>query len=127
MRRRMLKSKIQEVCITSAELHYAGSLAMDTELLEAADILPGESVHIYNMTNGNRLETYAIAAPRGSGTVSVKGAAAHRIHPDDKILVVSYAEYDEAELIDYANKVVYADEQNHVTRVEERRTEPVLS
>lgn len=120
MRRRMLKSKLQEVQVTGSELNYAGSLAMDEGLLEAGDILPGESVHVYNVTNGNRLETYAITAPRGSGTVSVKGAAAHLIHPDDVILVLTYAEYDAAELADYHNKVVYVDEKNQVTRVEKR-------
>lgn len=116
----MLKSKLQEVQVTGSELNYAGSLAMDEGLLEAGDILPGESVHVYNVTNGNRLETYAITAPRGSGTVSVKGAAAHLIHPDDVILVLTYAEYDAAELADYHNKVVYVDEKNQVTRVEKR-------
>ncbi len=120
MRRRMLKSKLQEVRVTGSELHYAGSLAVDEGLLEAGDILPGESVHIYNVTNGNRLETYAIAAPRGSGTISVKGAAAHLIHPDDVILVLTYAEYDEGELGDYHNKVVYVDDKNQMTRVEKR-------
>lgn len=121
MRRRMLKSKLQDVRVTSAELHYAGSLAMDTNLLEAGDILPGESVHIYNVTNGNRLETYAIPARKGSGTIGVKGAAAHLIHPGDKILVLTYAEYDPEELADYSNKVVYVDENNQVTHIDIRR------
>ncbi len=123
MLRRMLKSKIQDIRVTGTELHYTGSLAMDQNMLEAADILAGESVHVYNLTNGNRLETYAIAAPRGSGTVSVKGAAAHLLHNDDRILVVSFADYSEDELADYHNKVVYVDENNQVTHVDKRRTD----
>ena len=85
MRRSMLKSKIQEARITSKEIHYAGSLAIDSELMEAADILCGEEIHVLNLSNAARIVTYAIPAPKGSGSISVKGAAARIFEKGDTV------------------------------------------
>lgn len=126
MQRKMLKSKIQDATVTGKEIHYAGSLAIDTDLLEAADILTGEQIHVYNVTNGVRLVTYAIPARKGSGTVSVKGAAARLIEKGDTILIVSYANMDEEELQAYSHRVVYVDNHNHLMRVEDRTGEDYL-
>lgn len=126
MQRYMLKSKIQEARVTSKEVHYAGSLAIDENLLEAADIVCGEQIHVLNITNGERLVTYAIPAPRGSGTISVKGAAARLIEQGDQILIVSYCQIDEEELESYSHRVIFVDEQNHLLRVEDRTREDYL-
>ncbi len=116
----MLKSKIQQIRVTHKELYYAGSLAVDMDVYDAADIKCGESVHIYNMSNGERLETYAIPAPRASGIVSVKGAACRKIEVGDEILVVSFADYSEEELNQYRHKIVFVDSDNKLEHVEER-------
>ncbi len=126
MQRMMLKSKIQEATVTDKEMHYAGSLAMDTDLLEAADIMTGEQVHIFNVTNGQRLITYAIPARKGSGIISVKGAAARLIEKGDKILILSFAQIDEEELSTYSHRIVYVDNKNHLVRVEDRTEEDYL-
>lgn len=120
MQRLMLKSKIQEARVTSKEVHYAGSLAIDEDLLEAADIVTGEQIHVLNVTNGERLVTYAIPAPRGSGAISVKGAAARLIEKGDIILIVSFCNLDEEELKSYSHRVVFVDETNRLVRVENR-------
>ncbi|HOE12790.1 MAG TPA: aspartate 1-decarboxylase [bacterium] len=120
MLRRMLKSKIQQIRVTHKELYYAGSLAVDMDLYDAADIKSGESVHIYNMSNGERLETYAIPAPRGSGIVSIKGAACRKMEIGDEILVVSFADYSEEEVNRYRHKIVFVDSNNKLDRIEER-------
>lgn len=126
MQRMMMKSKIQEATVTGKEIHYAGSLAIDTDLLEAADILTGEQIHVYNVSNGERLITYAIPAPKGSGIVSVKGAAARLIEKGDTVLIVSYAQVDEDELEAYSHRVVYVDHHNHLLRVEDRTQEDYM-
>ena len=123
MRRSMLKSKIQEARITSKEIHYAGSLAIDSELMEAADILCGEEIHVLNLSNAARIVTYAIPAPKGSGSISVKGAAARIFEKGDTVLVLSYASYDEEELKAYSHRVIFIDENNHLVRVENRTEE----
>ena len=120
MLRRMLKSKIQEARVTDKELYYTGSLAIDTDIYDAADIVCGEAVHVYNMNNGERFETYAIPAPRGSGIVSVKGAACRKVEEGDEILVISFADYDEEEMKEYSHRIVYVTESNHLKRVEQR-------
>jgi aspartate 1-decarboxylase len=119
----MLKSKIQEARVTSKEIHYAGSLAIDRELMEAADILCGEEIHVLNLANGARLVTYAIPAAAGSGIISVKGAAARLIEKGDQVLVLSYADYDEEELETYSHRIIFVDENNHLLRVEDRTEE----
>src|SRR5436190_12621956 len=97
MLRTMLKSKIHRATVTQADLHYVGSLTVDEDLMDAADLLPGEQISIVDVTNGARLETYVIAGPRGSGVIGVNGAAAHRIHPGDLVIVISYGMMDSAE------------------------------
>src|SRR5215204_4655617 len=87
----MLKSKIHRAVVTQADLHYVGSLTVDAELMEAADLLPGELVHVVDVTNGARLETYVIEGERGSGVIGVNGAAARLIHPGDVVIIIGYA------------------------------------
>ena len=117
MRRTMLKSKVHRATVTGSELHYVGSITIDPDLLEAADILEHELVHVLDIDNGARLETYAIAGQRGSGEVTVNGAAARLVHSGDRVIVVSYAEYDEAELEGHQPKVVHVGAENRIVAV----------
>jgi len=110
----MLKSKLHRVQVTHSELHYEGSCAIDEELLEAANICEYEQISIYNVTNGQRFITYAIRAERHSGIISVNGAAAHKAHPQDIIIIASFANYDEAELKTYSPQLVYVDSHNRI-------------
>jgi aspartate 1-decarboxylase len=103
----MLKSKIHRATITGSDLHYVGSITIDRDLLDAADILEHEQVHVVDVDNGARFETYTIAGERGSGTIQVNGAAARLVHHGDTIIVISYAQYDRAELAGYAPRVVH--------------------
>ncbi|GAA3448988.1 aspartate 1-decarboxylase [Dactylosporangium matsuzakiense] len=96
MIRTMLKSKIHRATVTQADLHYVGSVTIDEDLMEAADLLAGEQVAIVDVTNGARLETYVIAGPRGTGVIGINGAAAHLVHPGDLVIVISYAQMDDA-------------------------------
>ena len=107
MQRTMLKSKIHRATISDCDLHYVGSITLDRDLLEAADILEHEQVHVVDVDNGARFETYAIAGARGSGTVRVNGAAARLVHRGDTIIVFSYAQYDAAELREHEPRVVH--------------------
>ena len=107
MRRTMLKSKIHRATLTGSDLNYVGSITVDADLLEAADIREHELVHVLDIDNGARFETYTIAGARGSGEMQVNGAAARLVHTGDKVIVVSYAEYDEAELESYEPRVVH--------------------
>lgn len=127
MQRIMLKSKIHQAVVTDKELNYAGSLALDEELMEAADLACGEQVHVLNVSNGERIVTYAFPAKKGSGVVSVKGAAARLFDDNDVILVLSYANYEEDELGSYSHRIVYVDEKNHLVRVECRTEEDYLN
>ena len=97
MLRTMLKSKIHRATVTQADLHYVGSVTVDLDLLEAADLLPGEQVAIVDVTNGARLETYVIPGERGSGVLGINGAAAHLVHPGDLVILISYGQMDDAE------------------------------
>src|SRR5205807_9621960 len=97
MLRVMLKSKIHRATITGCDLHYVGSITIDPDLLEAADVLEHEQVHVLDIDNGARFETYTIAGERGSGVMQVNGAAARLVHDGDTLIVVSYAAYDESE------------------------------
>ncbi|HSI24538.1 MAG TPA: aspartate 1-decarboxylase [Methylotenera sp.] len=115
MQRTMLKSKLHRVHVTHSELHYEGSCAIDEVLLQAANIQEYEQINIYNVTNGERFSTYAIRAERNSGIISVNGAAAHKAHPKDIIIIASYANYNELELEKYAPQLVYVDAQNRIT------------
>jgi aspartate 1-decarboxylase len=118
MRRTMLKSKVHRATVTGSDLHYVGSITMDPDLLEAADVLEHELVHVLDIDNGNRFETYTMAGARGSGEVTINGAAARLVHQGDKVIVVSYAEYDEAELAAYEPKVVHVDGRNRIVQVD---------
>src|SRR5687768_3056171 len=93
----MLKSKIHRASVTQADLHYVGSIAIDRDLMDAADLLEGEQVTIADITNGARLETYVIPAPRGSGTIGINGAAAHLVATGDLVIIMSYAMLEDAE------------------------------
>lgn len=114
MQRTMLKSKLHRLHVTHSELHYEGSCAIDEALLEAANIREYEQISIYNVTNGERFNTYAIRAERHSGIISVNGAAAHKAHPKDIIIIASYANYNELELEKYAPQLVYVDAKNRI-------------
>ena len=117
MNRTMLKSKVHRATITDSDLNYVGSITMDPDLLEAADILEHELVHVLDVNNGARFETYTIAGRRGSGEVKVNGAAARLVHSGDIVIVVSYASYDEAELQTYEPRVVHVDATNQIVDV----------
>jgi aspartate 1-decarboxylase len=107
MQRTMLKSKIHRATVTGSDLHYIGSITVDADLLDAADIVEHEQVHVVDVDNGARFETYTIAGERGSGQVQVNGAAARLVHRGDTIIVISYAQYDAAELERHAPRVVH--------------------
>lgn len=112
MLRTMMKSKIHRATVTHADLHYVGSVTVDQDLLDAADLLEGEQVCIVDIDNGARLETYVIAGERGSGVIGINGAAAHLVHPGDLVILIAYGQLNEQELAEYAPKVVFVDERN---------------
>ena len=122
MKRTMCKSKIHRATVTDADLEYEGSITVDPELLDAADILPYEQVHVVNVNNGARFETYAIQGDRGTGQVIVNGAAARLVQPGDKVIIFSYASYDADELEAFEPTLVFVDEQNRIdARIRGRR------
>ncbi len=123
MQRTMLKSKLHRARVTHSELHYEGSCAIDENLLDAANIREYEQIQIYNVSNGARMTTYAIRAARGSGVISVNGAAAHHASPGDIVIIATYAVYHEIELERYLPELVYVDETNHI--LETRHAVPV--
>lgn len=117
MNRTMFKSKIHRATVTHADLHYVGSVTVDLDLLEAADILPGELVSIVDVTNGARLETYTIAGERGSGVIGINGAAAHLMHENDIIILITYAQMTTEEAKSFEPRVVHVDENNRVIQL----------
>ena len=119
MRRTMLKSKIHRATLTGSDLNYVGSITVDADLLDAADIREHELVHVLDIDNGARFETYTIAGTRGSGDLQVNGAAARLVHTGDKVIVVSYAAYEEAELESYDPKVVHVNADNSIVTVDD--------
>src|SRR5215218_5429481 len=119
MQRVMLKSKIHRATVTDSDLHYVGSITIDPDLLEAADILEHEQVHVVDVDNGARFETYTIAGARGSGEVKVNGAAARLVHSGDTIIVISYASYDRRDLETYEPKVVHVNAENEIVTVDD--------
>ena len=125
MQRVMLKAKIHRATLTATELHYEGSVAVDRLLLEQADILPGEQVHVLNVNNGERIVTYGIEAPAGSGTVSLRGAAARTGQVGDTLIILTYAVVMEAERAAFKSRTVYVDAYNRRV-VPERQRSPVL-
>ncbi len=112
MQRKMLKAKIRGGRITATALHYEGSIAIDGSLLEAADILPGEQVHVLNINNGSRLTTYAIVAPSGSGEIALKGAAARSAQPGDEVIILTYCSVDDQKARKFVPCVVHVDRDN---------------
>lgn len=114
MRRSMFKSKIHRATVTEANLDYEGSITLDAALLQAADILPHEEVHVWNITRGSRLVTYAIAAPPGSGKVCINGAGAHLVRPGDRVIVATFTEMDEPAARAHRPRIVHVDEKNRV-------------
>jgi aspartate 1-decarboxylase len=114
MLRTMMKSKIHRATVTQADLHYVGSVTIDEDLLEAADLLPGELVHIVDITNGARLETYTIAGERGSGVIGINGAAARLVHPGDLVILIGYGQMDTGEAREHRPHVVFVDAGNKV-------------
>nr|WP_206442137.1 aspartate 1-decarboxylase [Streptomyces boncukensis] len=121
----MFKSKIHRATVTEADLHYVGSVTVDAELMAAADLLPGELVHIVDITNGARLETYVIEGEPGSGVIGINGAAAHHVHPGDLVILMSYAQVDDAEARTLRPRVVHVDGANRVVSLGADPGEPV--
>ncbi len=117
MQRTMCKGKIHRATVTQANLNYIGSITIDQDLLEAADIYPYEKVQVVNVTNGSRLETYAIAGARGSGVICLNGAAARLTAEGDIVIIISYGQFDEQEIRSLVPKVVFVDEQNRLTEL----------
>ena len=118
MRRTMLKSKIHRAMVTGSDLHYVGSITVDADLLEAADILEHEMVHVLDIDNGARFETYTIAGERGSGEIKINGAAARLVHTGDTVIVVSYGEYEKEDLEMYEPVVVHVNQDNEIITVD---------
>ncbi len=118
MLRTMLKSKIHRATVTQADLHYVGSVTIDRDLLDAADLLPGEQVAIVDVTNGARLETYVIPGPAGSGVIGINGAAAHLVHPGDLVILITYGQMEDAEARAYRPKVVHVDAANRIVALD---------
>jgi len=114
MKIKLLKSKIHRATVTEADLDYVGSISIDQELLSAAGLYEYEKVHVLNITNGARLETYAISAPGGSGEICINGAAAHLVSPKDKIIIVSYCSLDETEAPVHRPVIVHVNDNNKI-------------
>ncbi len=120
MRRSIFKSKIHRATVTDADLEYEGSVSIDEDLLDAAGIWEYEEVHIWNITRGTRLTTYAIKGPRGSGTICINGAAAHLNKPGDRVILATFAQMDEAEARRHVPQVVLVDEENRIVAKDAR-------
>jgi aspartate 1-decarboxylase len=114
MNRTLLKSKIHRATVTVANVEYEGSVTIDRDLLEAADMLPYERVDIWNCTNGNRLSTYVIEGERGAGQICINGAAAHLMKPGDKVIIASWCEIPDAEARGFDAKRVFVDHENRI-------------
>lgn len=115
MDRTLLKSKIHRATVTEADLEYEGSVTVDRNLMDAADLIHYEQVHIFNITNGNRFVTYVIEGERGSNVICVNGAAAHLAREGDCLIIASFSNYNEAECKKHAPKLVYVDGNNNIT------------
>ncbi|MCW5297625.1 aspartate 1-decarboxylase [Herbaspirillum lusitanum] len=115
MQRIMLRAKIHRATVTECDLNYEGSCGIDEDLLEAADIREFEKIELYNVNNGERFSTYAIRGRRGSGEISLNGAAARRAHLGDLLIICTYAPMTDAEIASYVPKIVFVDDKNHIT------------
>ncbi|MEC3977732.1 aspartate 1-decarboxylase [Amycolatopsis sp. H20-H5] len=120
MFRNMLRSKIHRATVTQCDLNYVGSLTIDLDLMDAADLLPGELVHVVDINNGNRLETYVIEGPRGSGVIGVNGAAARLVHSGDLVIIIAYAAVLDEQAKDLRPRVIFVDERNQVVDADQR-------
>jgi aspartate 1-decarboxylase len=125
MYRTMFKSKIHRATVTQADLHYVGSLTIDQDLMDAADLLPGEQVQVVDIDNGARLETYLIAGERGSGVIGVNGAAARLVAPGDLVIIISYAAMTDEEARSFTPRVVHVDRENKIVSLGDDPSEPV--
>jgi aspartate 1-decarboxylase len=125
MQRTMFKSKIHRATVTQADLHYVGSVTIDQDLMDAADLLPGEQVHIVDIDNGARLETYVIAGARGTGVIGINGAAARLVQPGDLVILISYASMSDAEARAFEPRVVHVDRTNKIIQIGSDLAEPV--
>jgi aspartate 1-decarboxylase len=125
MFRTMFKSKIHRATVTQADLHYVGSITIDADLMATADLMEGEQVHVVDIDNGARLETYVIPGPPGSGVIGLNGAAAHLIHPGDLVIIMSYATMTTAEAQAFEPKVVHVDGDNRIVALGSDPAEPV--
>lgn len=117
MFRQVFLAKIHRAVVTQADLHYVGSITIDADLLDAAGILPGEKVDIYDITNGSRIATYTIPGPRGSGVIGINGAAAHHVNPGDLVIICAYGYATAEEILKVEPTVVLVDERNRVSEV----------
>ena len=118
MQRFMLHSKIHRATVTQADLHYVGSLTIDRDLMDAADMLPGQQVDVVDVDNGNRLTTYAIEGERGTGIICINGAAARLVQPGDTVIIIAYAAMDDAEARSFEPQVVFVDDKNAIVEVD---------
>lgn len=125
MLRTMLGGKVHRATVTQADLHYVGSITIDEDLMRAADILEGEQVDVVDITNGARLTTYAITGPAGSGVIGINGAAAHLIQPGDLVIIMSFHQLDERELVNYVPRVVHVDDRNRIVALGNDPAQPV--
>jgi aspartate 1-decarboxylase len=126
MLRTMMKSKIHRATVTQADQHYVGSLTVDADLMDAADLLPGEQVAVVDVTNGARLETYVIEGERGSGVIGINGAAAHLVQTGDLIIVISYAALPDAEAKAYPPRIVFVDTANRIVHLGDDPAHPAV-
>jgi aspartate 1-decarboxylase len=117
MTRTMMKSKIHRATVTQADLQYVGSVTIDADLMDAADIVPNEQVAIVDITNGARLETYAISGPRGTGIIGINGAAARLVQPGDMVILITYCQLVDAEAREFLPTIVHVDAENRIVRL----------
>ncbi len=117
MQRWMLKSKIHRATVTMADLHYEGSIEIDNDLMQAADIIANEMVKVWNITTGDRFETYALPGESGSGTICINGAAAHRANVDDLVIIASFVNIDDADAKKYEPKLIFVDKKNQIAEL----------
>ncbi|NYH54720.1 MULTISPECIES: aspartate 1-decarboxylase [Nocardiopsis] len=125
MLRTLINGKIHRATVTQADLHYVGSVTIDADLMDAADIVDGEQVHIVDIDNGARLVTYAITGERGTGVIGINGAAARLVSPGDMVIVISYAQLTEAERAEHVQHIVHVDRDNRIVALGNDPAEPV--
>jgi aspartate 1-decarboxylase len=123
--RTLINGKIHRATVTQADLHYVGSVTIDADLMDAADIVDGEQVHIVDIDNGARLVTYAITGERGTGVIGINGAAARLVSPGDLVIIISYAQLTEAERAEHVQHIVHVDRDNRIISLGEDPAEPV--